>query len=181
MFLKRVLLTICVSLSACTGGQQCDSNRATNKMLALNKIQARVMADGGEVGTSLGLSMTKDIGAVSELIAQQKYNEACAKADAMAKMLEVDLDEEQKDMLTIEQLAKDGGKGNGTCSLADAAKMNMEVHGLLQKEVDAGRMDSEIFRTYNDDTRSLAELMSTNPSKACELLEGLKVKYKLKS
>lgn len=164
-------------ITACSNN--CDSNQATNKMLALGKVQGRLMSDGGEATANFASQLAIESGAVSELIAQQKYNEACAKANEIAAKYEIDLDKEQKDMITIEQLAKDGGKGSGTCSIGDAAKKQMELHGLLQKEVDAGRMTSEVFRQFNDDTKSFAELLSTNPSKACELIDNLKVKYKL--
>jgi len=82
-------------------------------------------------------------------------------------------------MITIQQLAQDGGKGSGTCSIADAAKKQMEVHGMLQAEVNSGKRNSEIFREFNYDTRAFGEMLSTDPSKACELLDQLKVKYNL--
>jgi hypothetical protein len=178
--IKTILLALSLCTIAACSGSSCDENKAYNKMLALNKIQGRLLAKGGDVGTPLGLSLTNEIGAVSEFIARKDYAGACAKADELAKKLGADLDNEQKGMITYEQLKVDGGKGSGSCSIADAAKKQMEVHGLLQAEVDAGRMDSDIFRTFNEDTVGFAEMLSTNPSAACELLDRLKTKYKLK-
>lgn len=162
------------TLSACS---KCDQTKAMNKYLALGKVQARMFADGGEGTTKLAAFMQTESGIISELIAQNKYDEACVKADDIAKQYKIDLDKEQKDMITYEQLAKDGGKGSGPCSIADAAKKQMDLHALLQKEVDAGRKSSDIFRRFGDDTRGYAEMLSTNPSAACKLFDDLKVKY----
>ena len=178
--MNRILLLILavVSLLSCTR-QGCEENEAYNKMLAIQKIQGRLVAKGGENGMVVASALGKESGEMSELIAQQKFDDACKKADALAKRLEVDLAAEQKDMITIEELKADGGKGTGTCSIADAATKQMELHGLLQAEVTAGRMSSDIFRQFGEDTKGYAEMLSTNPSAACKLFDDLKVKYKL--
>ena len=174
--LNFLLLLVVIPLSSCN---RCDSNKAMNKMLAIGKVQGRLAAAENNIGMSLASQIGLESGEVSELIAKQQYDQACEKADAIAKKLGVDLDAEQKDMITIEQLQKDGGKGSGTCSIADAAKKQMEVHAMIQAQVDSGLKSAELFRQFNDDTRSFAELLSTNPSKACELMEKIKAKYQL--
>ncbi|RIL06773.1 MAG: hypothetical protein DCC75_10575 [Proteobacteria bacterium] len=63
------------------------------------------------------------------------------------------------------------------CTIADAAKKQMELHGLLQAQVNAGKMNSDIFRTFNDDTKDYAEMLSSNPNDACQLFERLRIKY----
>jgi hypothetical protein len=176
---KNLILIIVLTLiAACS--KPCDSNTAMNKLLAFNKIQGRVLAKGGEGLEAYGLALGQETGPASELIAQQKYAEACKALDELAAKYKIDLDKEQEGMITIEDLAKDGGKGTGNCSIADAAQKQMELHGLLQAEVDAGRKTTAIFSTFNEDTKGYAEMLSTNPSKACELFETLKKKYGLK-
>jgi hypothetical protein len=165
--------------NACSSSPVCDENQAYNKMLALNKVQTRIVAKGGAAGLSLSMEISKKSADISQLIAQQKFNEACAVAAATEKQYGLDLASEQKDMLTMEQLKKDGGKGSGTCSVADASKKLMYIHGLLQAEVDAGKRSSDIFRQYNDDTASFGELLMKNPSEACALLDSIKEKYHL--
>ena len=178
MLPKLLLFSLALLFAACTS--DCDENQAMNKMLAIGKVQGRLVSKGGESGMSLSARLAMDSAPIGELIAQQKYTEACRKADELEKAYGFDLDREQEDMITIEQLKADGGKGSGTCSLGDAAKKQMEVHALLQAEVDAGRASTDVFRTFGEDTKSLGELMSTNPSKACELMDRLKQKYGLK-
>ena len=174
----RILLALTLFLlSSCSGTRDCDVDQATNKMLALGQIQARLVARGGESGLKLSLSLAQETAEISTLIAAQQYPQACAKADEIAKRIGADLEAEKKNMLTIEQLQNDGGKGAGSCSMAEAAKKQMEVHALIQAEVDAGKLDSEKFRDFNDDLKPFAELLSSDPSQACALLEKLKNKY----
>ena len=113
------------------------------------------------------------------LIAQKEYDKACKLADELEKKYKLDLAKEMKDMITYEQLVADGGKGSGNCSIADAAKKQMELHGMLQAEVDAGKRSSDIFRQFGEDTKGYAEMLSTNPSAACKLFDDLKIKYKV--
>lgn len=173
------LVVFMLLVSSCSKSNNCDRNQAYNKMLALGKVQARLAGKSGESGMQLAARIGSESGIVSELIAQEKYNEACVKAKELEDKWGLDLAGEEKGMLTIEQLEKDGGKGSGTCSLADAAKKQMEIHGLLQKEVDAGRMSSDVFREFAEDTKLLADYMTSDPSKACELLERVRAKHKL--
>jgi len=178
----RILLALLVApfiCASCTGGGACTESEAYNKMLALSKVSGRLIAKTGDTGNSLALRLSSESGAISELIAQKKLAEACAKADQVEKTLGLDLKGEEKDMVTFEELQKDGGKGSGTCSIADAAKKQMEVHGLLQAEVNAGKRDSSIFREFADDTKGLSEMYSTDPSAACKLMEELRKKYGL--
>lgn len=171
-----VLTVLAVSVTACSGPKVCDADRANNKLLALGSIQARLVSKGGESGQKLALHFAQRSAAVAELIAQKQYPEACAKADELAQEFGIkDLEEQEKGMLTIQQLRKDGGK----CSLEDASKKQMEVHGLLQAEVNAGRRSPDVFRDFNKDTASFGELLTKNPSQACELMDRVKEKYHL--
>lgn len=180
--MKNVLVTALIlmalnTLTACS--KPCDANTAQNRLLVFGKIQGRVLAKGGDGLTSYGLALGQETGPASELIAQGKYQEACEAMDTIAKKYKIDLEAEQKDMLTIEQLAESGGKGSGSCSVADAAKKQMELHALLQIEVDAGRQQGSIFERYNEDTRGFAGMLTTDPSKACALIDSLKKKYEI--
>jgi len=175
-----IAIVLTVSIAACSGSSSCDADKATNKLLALGSIQSRLVAKGGESGQALALKIAQDSAPVAELIAQKRYQEACAKADAVAQQLGIkDLEEQEKGMLTARQLREDGGKGNGKCSVEDAAKKQMEVHGLLQAEVDAGRLGQEVFRDFNKDTASFGELLARDPSQACDLMDRIKEKYNL--
>lgn len=175
--IRLLVLSFVLLAAACS---KCNEEQAYNKMLAFNKIQGRLAAAPGDGGEVVALALGKEAAEISELIGKKDYDAACEKADAMAKRMDIDLEKEQKDMITYEQLKADGGKGAGNCSVADAAKMQMEVHGMLQKQVDEGKKDSSIFNLFAEDTKGYGEMLSTNPSAACKLFEDLKVKYGLK-
>ena len=72
----------------------------------------------------------------------------------------------------------DASTGNGgPCTIVDAARKQMEIHGLLQQQVDAGKKSSDIFRTFNEDTKDYGRLLTEDPPAACDLLEKLRTKY----
>jgi len=75
--------------------------------------------------------------------------------------------------------AANGSTTNIKCTMVDAAKKQMEIHGLLQKQVEAGKMSSDIFRTFGEDTKDYARMLSEDPSEACQLFETLRAKYGL--
>lgn len=176
---RTLLLFLAVStLSACNSNN-CTESEAYNKMLALGKFQGRIITSGTAASMTIAAAISTETGAISELIAAKKFSAACAKADEVAKGFDLDLKAEQKGMVTFEELQKDGGKRGGECSLAEAAQRNMAFHGKLQEQVNAGKVDSEVFRQYNEDTKSFSELMSTDPSAVCRKLDELKAKYKV--
>lgn len=175
----RVLIAILVTIVCSSCSKPCDANTAQNRLLAFGKIQGRVLAKGGEGLEAYAHSLAQETGPASELIAQQKYGEACALMDTIAAKYKIDLEAEQKGMITVEQLAADGGKGSGSCSIADAARKQMELHQKLQAEVDAGRKPASIFSTFNNDSKGYGEMLSTNPSAACALFDDLTKKYGL--
>ena len=181
--MSKLLFSLTISFSvlllACSGSSECSESEAYNKMLALGRAQARIVAANPASSGEVAAGLTVESGAISELIAARKFQEACIRADAVAKKVGIDIAAEMKGMLTIEQLANDGGKGSGVCSLADAAQKQMQVHQLLQAQVDQGKASSDVFRKFNDDTAKFGELMYTDPSAVCQKLEELKKSYGL--
>lgn len=158
----------------------CDKNMAMNKMLALNKVQSRVVAEGGEAGLNFSTTLAQESEPVMTLIREGRYQDACLEADKLEEKYQLDLNNEIKNMVTYEQLEKDSKEENETeCTVGNAAIMQMELHADLKAEVDSGRMNNAIFRLFNEDTKGYAEMLSTEPSKACELFKDLRVKYGL--
>lgn len=68
-------------------------------------------------------------------------------------------------------------RADGECTIVDAARKQMEIQGLLQAQVNAGKMSDDIFRTFNEDTTEYARLLTEDPPAACRLLEKLRAKY----
>jgi capsule polysaccharide export protein KpsE/RkpR len=175
-----LLLFILLSISSCTGSQDCTESVAYDKMMALNRESARVVGSGAPSAMAISLQMSKETGEIAELIAAKKLNEACAKADEMAKGYNIDLKEASKGMLTYDQLAKDGGKSvGGVCSLTEAAQKQMAVHNQLQDKVNKGQAEVDVFKQFNADMAPFSEMFTSNPSEVCKQLDKLKIKYNL--
>lgn len=170
------LLTVTLFFVACN---QCDSNQATNKMLALGKVSARMAGNGGEGLANIAAALSVDSGVVSELIAQGDFSGACKRADEIEAKYKLDLASEQKGMLTIEQLTKDGGKGTGSCSISEASIKQMEIHSQIQAAIASGQKPADSINRFSDKTMKFGELLVSDPSKACELLEQVKRELEL--
>lgn len=172
------LITILLICSSCT--RECTEEQAYNKLLALGRIQSRFAASGPGIGATSAAALGNETGPISELIAAGKLGEACKAADALAAKLGANLENEMKDIVSYKDLLKDGGKGSGKCSIADAAQKQMVIHSKIQEKVDAGEIDSEVFKSFGNDLAKFGELMSTNPSEYCVKLDGLAERYGVK-
>lgn len=176
-----VLFSFFIATSCTNSGTQgrtpCDSNGAKNRMLAIKKVQARLVAQGSESEQKLARLLGVASGEIIKLLEQEKLLEACKMADKVAAKYKLDLEKEQKGMVTAESLAKDGGKASGHCSVADASNRQLEVTNLLQADLEAGRMTQEQFGEFYSELGGLGLLLSTDPSGACDLLDQLKAKY----
>lgn len=177
--IKLVIVVTCLFVSANALAAPCSEDDAMNKMMALNRAISRMMASGPMTPDSPGVKLTQESGPASELIAAKKFDEACAEYDKLAAKYKVDLKGESKGLLTMDDLRKDGGKRGGECSIADASKRMMEMHGQIQDQVALGDADGDALREFGKDTAPFGELMVTDPSEVCRQLEGLKGKYKL--
>lgn len=156
----------------------CGEKDARNRRLALNKVQSRLVAEGGSSGQNISMQLSIDSAPVYELIANGDYESACEKIDEIASKYKLDLDAEIKSgLISYDQLAQDGGKGDQTCSVADASTKQMKLHTQLQDSVNKGKLTEDIFSRYNEDTKGYALLLSTNPSAACELIDELAAAY----
>lgn len=63
------------------------------------------------------------------------------------------------------------------CTVGDASRMHMLLHSELEERVNAGKMKSDIFGTFSNDTKNWSQLLTNDPSSACKLLESLAAKY----
>ena len=96
-------------------------------------------------------------------------------AELLKAHMPKEADTKQYKEYSIEPVTSNGT----TCSIVDAAKRQMEIHAMLQKQVDAGKMSDDIFRTYNKDLEPFGTLLTENPAEACRLLDRLQKKYGL--
>ncbi len=174
-----ISLTTAQIIPATGIAESCDENAAYNKMMALGRAQSRIIGSGGQAAQQTGMRITMDSASISELLAQKKFDEACAKYDAVAKKFGIDLAKESEGLVTMQELSKDGGKRGGICSQADAHIKMMNLHNQLQDKVALGDVDQDVIKRFNNDSTKFGELMYTDPSEMCRKLDTLKEKYKL--
>ncbi len=176
---RYVSLFTAVLFNAATAFADCTHDQAMNKMLAFNRALSRMMASGNYTPESPGVKATMESAPAGQLIADNKFNEACALYENLAKKFNIDLTKEAEGLITIERATKDGGKGTGSCTQADAHIKMMKMHEQLEDKVALGDMDRDVFRRFGDDTRAFGDLMYTNPSEICRRFDEMKKKYGL--
>lgn len=157
----------------------CTQAQAYNKMLALGRAQARIMAANPSGGQTIGARISIEVSRVGQVLADKKFSEACAKYDEIAGRYDLDLKKESNGLITYEELAKDGGKRGGICSQADASKKVIDLNRQVSEKVSRGESKQDAFQQFNEDAGRLSELLYTDPSKMCASLDGLKGKYGL--
>lgn len=172
-----VLFLSAVCFASTAVAAPCSEADAYNKMMALGRVQSRLMS-GKDL--RVGGELAQEVANVGQVLADKKFDQACAQYDAIAKKYNVDLQKETQGLVTFDELQKDGGKRGGECSQADASIKMMNMHQQLEDMAALGDVDRDIFRKFGDDTSKLSELLLTNPSEMCRKLDALKPKYGLK-
>ncbi len=164
---------------------ECNENQAFNKMMAFNqawmKYQQGYMARAQKNPDEHQKfrSGAERSGALGAKLANKEWDAVCAGYDALAKEYGFNLTKSAEGMLTIEQLKKDGGKGQGRCSLEDAAKRYMQMEQKFQDRNANGEVTLEVARAFRADTEPIGLEMNKNPSAVCDKVDTLSKKYGL--
>ena len=166
-----------------TLAETCNRDQAFNKMMALGRAQQlRMASEQSHQQMIANADLAKETGAVGQILADGKYNEACELYNAIAEKYGIDLGAAATGMKTMADLKKDGGKGpGGTCSQADASiKLTelMESIEDLKAKGENERADA-LGLAYRDELQNSSELIYTNPSALCAKLLAFKKQHKL--
>jgi hypothetical protein len=159
--------------------EACTQEQAFNKMMALGRAKQAMMSGAGSSREKQieAADFAKEIGDVGQVLADGRYAEACKYYDAIARKYSVDMEEASKGMITMEQLAKDGGRQGGRCSQADASQKLMEITNDMTDKMALGEYPYSAFSAFMGEVEKHNDLMYTNPSAYCDTLDGLKSKY----
>ena len=157
----------------------CNEKQAYNTMLAFNRALSRMMAQSNMTPNSPGIKAATESAPAGQLIADKKFAQACRKYQELAKKYQVDLAKEADGLITMEQAEKDGGKGSGGCSQADAHMKMMNMHQQLEDKAATGDVEHKQSLKFAEETKAFGDLIFTNPSEMCRRLDALKPKYGL--
>lgn len=186
----RLALGAALLLSAINSAHaDCTREEAFNKMMALNPVTGRMQQDWAETlqknpaAANAKVEKIKAfsgrLGEASTLLAQEKYGAACVIYDALAKEAGVSL--ENSGTLTMKQLETDGGRGtNGACDLTEAAKRSNALAASFHKQYPPGKATDAQSRDFSKRMSDIGIEMSSNPSKACALIDDATKQYGLK-
>ncbi len=161
----------------------CTQTEAVNKMMAINRVQQAMVLESSNDNNEKELtkmlhSLNVDMQNVHDnYLNKNDYNESCNQYDTILKKYNIDLEKASKDMLSIEELKKDGGKKGGSCSISEASKKMMTTIKKLQSLSENADISMEEFLEFHSKHDKLLLLMSTNPSKYCDELDALSKNY----
>ena len=171
---KLIKILLLATLPILSANATCTQDEAFNKMMILGAEGGKRMHAYMKGNKSVKL-LPDDVTNAGVLLAEQKYTEACAIYDKVAKEYGVDLKEGAKTTLSMKELKEDGGQKGGVCSLADASLRFLNVSNiLLARGLSKTLEKSDLYHKSS-------EQITDNPSKSCELTKELAAKYNVSS
>ena len=181
------LLFVLLAVSASSSFAECNRDQAFNKMMVLGHAQTKMNTEisslpsgrAKQVKQLRWAELSKEVAMVGSTLAAEKYTEACGEYDRIAKKYDIDLEKSSSGVITMEQIRKDGGKGSGPCSQADASKKLMGMSEQLQDRAANGEISRGVLSAFFEETEPLGAMMYTDPGAVCKKLDSLKPKYEL--
>ncbi len=169
---------------------ECSEEQAFNRMMEMqqhsNKMQMEITAALNSQDPAANTKIQKfqefstRLGSGGQLLADKKYTEACNLYASLSKDYGFKLG--QGNTLSVADLKKDGGrsKGNGRCDLADAALRMGHITEAFQKKFESGQLSQVQQRQFSDQTTEIGTMMNSNPSQACDMMDGLESRFALR-
>lgn len=175
LFYLALILGICLP----TPAMACTQNEAFNKMMALGRANQAMLRGAGQDRAKqiTAADMATEVTSVSDYLAKEKYAEACKYYDAIARKYSIDMEEAAEGMITMEELAKDGGRRGGRCSQADASKKVMEITNVINDKVAMGDVSGDVLKRFLAEAGKHNDLIYANPSAYCDEIDKIKKKY----
>jgi hypothetical protein len=166
----------------------CTREQAFNRMMALNQYGMKLQSDlpdpladpqGYDAKHPRVTDFNTRLASVGKTLAAQKYDEACASYDALAKEYGVDLAAQGvRPLSAIEAEAKHPPKGG--CDLAESSRRSMWLTESFQKKAQAEQLGRDAWQRFGEQTEPIGPLMQQDPAKACTLIDSIAKQYGFK-
>jgi len=183
--LSRLFGFLALALAATPLHSACSRDDAFNKMMALNQYGMKLQAAlpdplkdpaGYNANYQRAIDFGTRLGDVGKALAANRFDEACAKYDALAKDYRVDMaGQHVRPMSEIEAEAKKPPKGK--CDLAEAARRSMWLTQAFQKHAETAHLDRNAWQRFGKETEPVGLLMQQDPNEACGLIDDIAAQY----
>jgi len=178
---------VAAALASTSTFAACTREQAFNRMMALNqygmKLQATLpdpLADpqGYNARYPRVTDFSKRLGAVGKTLADQKYDDACASYDALAKDYDVDL--AAQGVRPLSALEAQGKHPKAGCDLAEASRRSMWLTESFQHKAQAEHLGRDDWQRFGKQTEPIGPLMQQDPQKACSMIDDVAAEYGFK-
>ncbi len=163
----------------------CSREDAFKRMMALNQYGMKLQSAlpdslkdpaGYEANYRQVIDFNARLGAVGKTLAAEKYAEACATYDALAKQYKVDLAVQNvRPPSALEKERKN--RPAKECDLAESVRRSMWLTESFQRRAESQDLTRDDWREFDKLTEPVGLLMQQNPVKACALIDNIVVKY----
>ena len=178
---------VLAALASSAAFAACTREQAFNRMMALNQYGMKLQSDlpdplSDPQGYNAKYPRVTDfntrLASVGKTLAAQKYDDACASYDALAKEYGVDLAAQGvRPLSAIEAEARHPPKTG--CDLAEASRRSMWLTQSFQKKAQDEHLGRDDWQAFGKQTEPVGPLMQKDPDKACALIDSIGRQYGL--
>lgn len=186
--LSRALLAFaCAAQLAPAAAAACTRDDAFNRMMALNQYGMKLQATLPDplqdpAGYNAKYPRITEFGtrlaAVGKVLAERRYDDACATYDALAKDYHVDYAAQNvRPLSALEAEAKHPPQDG--CDLAESARRSVWLTQAFKQRADAEQLGRDEWQQFGKDTQLIGPMMQQDPQQACEMIDTVARKYRL--
>lgn len=163
----------------------CSRDDAYNRMMALNQFGMKLQSAlpdplkdpaGYEANYRQVIDFNTRLAAVGQTLAAEKYTEACATYDALAKQYKVDLAAQNVRPLSAVKRESKNPPAKG-CDLAESARRSMWLTEAFQNRADTQGLTRDDWQEFGKLIEPVGLLMQQDPDQACTLIDIIAEKY----
>jgi hypothetical protein len=189
MSFRRLLCTFLIAAGAPTlAAAACTRDDAFNRMMALNQYgmkQQAALPDplkdpaGYDAKFPRVTDFATRVAAVGQTLADQKWGEACAAYDAIARDYGVDYAAQNVRPLSAYE-ADARHPPQNRCDIAEASRRSVALTEAFRRKAEAEKLGREDWQQFGKDSEGAGLLMQRDAEKACRRLDDIAAKYGLK-
>ncbi|HZP67497.1 MAG TPA: hypothetical protein VFB32_14435 [Rudaea sp.] len=184
---RRIAVLLVLGALASPVVHACTREDAFNRMMGLNQFAMKLQAklpdplkdpEGYNAKLPRFREFSERLAGVGKTLADNKFDEACAAYDALARDFQVDIAAQGVRPLSALEAEAEHPPQDG-CDLGEAAKRSVELTEKFQKRADAEHLGRDDWQRFGKDMEPVGLAMQKDPFAACAMMEAIAAKYKL--